>query len=107
MTEKITIETLVDAPVEAVWSAWTTPADIVAWNAASDDWHTTRAEADLRDAGALSPAEFDALRAVGEDLGFAHVQSSPLTRSSYHAREAAGSAQHGGPAPVPVALSLR
>ena len=54
-----------------------------------------------------TPAEFDALRAVGEDLGFAHVQSSPLTRSSYHAREAAGSAQHGGPAPVPVALSLR
>ncbi|MDQ6910810.1 MAG: lipoyl synthase [Actinomycetota bacterium] len=35
------------------------------------------------------PAEFDRLRVTGEAMGFAHVQSSPLTRSSYHAREAA------------------
>jgi lipoic acid synthetase len=36
------------------------------------------------------PEEFDELRAFGEGLGFAHVQASPLTRSSYHARQAAG-----------------
>ena len=36
------------------------------------------------------PAEFDELRRIGEDvLGLHHVESSPLTRSSYHAREAA------------------
>ena len=35
------------------------------------------------------PDEFDALAAAGRALGFAHVQASPLTRSSYHAREAA------------------
>jgi lipoic acid synthetase len=35
------------------------------------------------------PDEFDALRMAGEAMGFAHVQSSPLTRSSYHARDAA------------------
>ena len=34
------------------------------------------------------PAEFDDLAARGRRLGLAHVQSSPLTRSSYHAREA-------------------
>jgi lipoic acid synthetase len=34
------------------------------------------------------PAAFEEWRRVGEDLGFAHVESSPLTRSSYHAREA-------------------
>jgi lipoic acid synthetase len=34
-----------------------------------------------------SPAEFDELRDIGLDLGFTHVQSSPLTRSSYHAWE--------------------
>ena len=33
-----------------------------------------------------TPEEFESLRAVGEDMGFAHVESSPLTRSSYHAR---------------------
>ncbi|HUQ63303.1 MAG TPA: lipoyl synthase [Acidimicrobiales bacterium] len=35
------------------------------------------------------PAEFEVLRSAGEAMGFSHVQSSPLTRSSYHAREAA------------------
>jgi lipoic acid synthetase len=33
-----------------------------------------------------TPHEFDRLAAVGAAMGFAHVQSSPLTRSSYHAR---------------------
>ncbi|HEX4978777.1 MAG TPA: lipoyl synthase [Acidimicrobiales bacterium] len=35
-----------------------------------------------------APDEFDDLRVVGEAMGFAHVQSSPLTRSSYHAGDA-------------------
>ena len=33
------------------------------------------------------PEEFEALRAVGESLGFKHVASGPLVRSSYHADE--------------------
>jgi lipoic acid synthetase len=53
----------------------------------------------------VAPSEFDDLRAYGMDLGFAHVESSPLTRSSYHAREGAASA--GAVAPVAVALSPR
>jgi lipoic acid synthetase len=40
----------------------------------------------------LRPEEFDELRVFGERLGFAHVQASPLTRSSYHARQAVGAA---------------
>ncbi len=36
-----------------------------------------------------TPEEFDRLREVGAVLGVAHVEASPLTRSSYHAREAA------------------
>ena len=51
---KITVEKLVNAPVEAVWRAWTTPDDIKQWNAASDDWHTTKASVDLRVGGAFS-----------------------------------------------------
>jgi lipoic acid synthetase len=34
-----------------------------------------------------TPAEFDALRADAEAMGFAHVEAGPLVRSSYHARE--------------------
>jgi lipoic acid synthetase len=37
----------------------------------------------------VTPAEFDRWRDTGMSLGFKHVQSSPLTRSSYHAREQA------------------
>lgn len=51
---KITVATTVAAPVEAVWRAYTTPADIVRWNAASDDWQTTAATVDLRPGGAFS-----------------------------------------------------
>ena len=44
-----------------------------------------------------APEEFEALAAAGRSLGLAHVQASPLTRSSYHARDAHA-------ASVPVAL---
>ena len=39
-----------------------------------------------------TPEEFDALRAEGAALGIPHVEASPLTRSSYHAREAVSAA---------------
>ncbi len=51
---KITVETTVAAPIEEVWRAYTTPNEIKQWNAASDDWHTTAATADLRVGGAFS-----------------------------------------------------
>lgn len=51
---KITVEATVAAPIEEVWRAYTTPADIMRWNAASDDWHTTAATVDLRVGGAFS-----------------------------------------------------
>ncbi|MHB8518026.1 MAG: lipoyl synthase [Acidimicrobiales bacterium] len=46
------------------------------------------------------PAEFEDLAERGRRLGLRHVQSSPLTRSSYHAREALRDA-------TPVAAPLR
>ena len=48
---KITIETLVQALLARVWDAWNTPADIMQWNTAQDDWHTTRSTVDLREGG--------------------------------------------------------
>ncbi len=51
---KITVQTTIHAPIEEVWRAWITPEDIVQWNTASPDWHTTRASVDLRVGGAFS-----------------------------------------------------
>lgn len=48
---KILVETTVHAPIEQVWKCWTTPEDIMKWNAASDDWHTTASTVDLRQGG--------------------------------------------------------
>jgi lipoyl synthase len=38
-----------------------------------------------------TPEEFERLRRIGLELGLTHVEASPLTRSSYHARGAAAS----------------
>lgn len=51
---RIKVETSVAAPIEQVWRAYTDPEDIKQWNAASDDWHTTKASVDLREGGAFS-----------------------------------------------------
>jgi len=51
---KITVETNVRAPIDRVWKAYTTSEDIVQWNAASDDWHTTKSSVDLRIGGVFS-----------------------------------------------------
>lgn len=48
---KITVETVVKSPLQKVWDAWKDPSDIVQWNAASDDWHTTHSTVDLREGG--------------------------------------------------------
>jgi uncharacterized protein YndB with AHSA1/START domain len=51
---KITVETLIAADMNSVWRAWNDPEDIKKWNAASDDWHTTRSVVDLREGGRFS-----------------------------------------------------
>ena len=63
---KIIVDTWVEAPIERVWQAYTTPADICQWNAASDDWHTTAATVDLRVSGAFSSR----MEAKDSSMGF-------------------------------------
>jgi lipoic acid synthetase len=52
-----------------------------------------------------SPEEFEAIGQAGRAMGFSHVQSSALTRSSYHARQAAEASEGstGGPSSILVA----
>jgi uncharacterized protein YndB with AHSA1/START domain len=47
----ITIENTINAPTEKVWEYWTKPEHIIKWNTPSDDWHTPRAENDLKVGG--------------------------------------------------------
>jgi uncharacterized protein YndB with AHSA1/START domain len=48
---KITLETAIKAKLNTAWDAWNDPANIKQWNAAQDDWHTTRSRVDLREGG--------------------------------------------------------
>lgn len=50
----ITISAAVNAPLDRVWNYWNGPEHIVKWNAASDDWHTTKATSDFRVGGTFS-----------------------------------------------------
>jgi uncharacterized protein YndB with AHSA1/START domain len=54
MDNTITVETRVNALIDKVWDAFTSPEDIMQWNAASDDWHTTAATNDLRAGGSFT-----------------------------------------------------
>jgi len=47
----ISINATIKAPANKVWKLWTDPVHIVHWNNASGDWHTTRAENELREGG--------------------------------------------------------
>ena len=49
--QKITIKTIINGPVEKVWTYWTELEHIKKWNNESEDWHTTKAENDLRVGG--------------------------------------------------------
>jgi lipoyl synthase len=52
----------------------------------------------------VHPDEFARYKAFGEGIGIPHVESGPLVRSSYHAKD---SLQGATPPPVPVALGPR
>lgn len=51
---KISVEALINADINAVWCAWTTPENINQWNAASDDWHNPKSVNDLKVGGRFS-----------------------------------------------------
>jgi len=51
---KITVETIVKAPLTTVWDTWNNPEDIKQWNTAQEDWHTPRSTVDLREGGKFS-----------------------------------------------------
>ncbi|MDU1903640.1 MAG: VOC family protein [Dysgonomonas sp.] len=66
MKNEITIRTTINAPVSLVWKCWTTPADIMNWNNASADWHTTHAKNDLREGGQF----FSRMESLDKKEGF-------------------------------------
>lgn len=80
---KITIEALVRAPLERVWSTWNTPEDIMQWNAAQDDWHTTSSAVDLREGGTFLSRMEAKDGSMGFDFGGTYTRVVPCEAIEY------------------------
>ena len=80
---KITVSTVVAAPLHDVWQAYTTPDDIKAWNTASPDWHTTSAMVDLRPGGRFSSRMEAKDGSFGFDFAGEYTRIVPLQLIEY------------------------
>ncbi len=49
--KSITVETIVEIPVEKTWEVWTEPRHITNWNFASQDWQCPSASNEVREEG--------------------------------------------------------
>ncbi|MGE0043506.1 MAG: SRPBCC domain-containing protein [Vicinamibacterales bacterium] len=80
---KIIVSTVVAAPLEQVWAAYTTPEDIMIWNTASPDWHTTSSTVDLRPGGKFSSRMEAKDGSFGFDFAGEYTTVVPLERIEY------------------------
>ena len=65
----VTVKTTVEAPIKKIWDLWTTPEHIKNWNRANEDWHTSKAENDLRAGGKFVPRMEAKDGSMGFDFG--------------------------------------
>ena len=80
---KITVETFVAAPPDAVWRAYTTPEDIMQWNFASPDWHCPTAAVDLREGGRFCFRMEAKDSSMGFDFEGTYTHITPQSRLDY------------------------
>lgn len=90
---KITVSTVVAAPLADVWAAYTTPEDIKAWNTASPDWHTTASAVDLRPGGRFSSRMEAKDGSFGFDFAGEYTQVVHLRLIEYVFGERTGTVQ--------------
>lgn len=81
--EQITIRANVKASAQKVWDIWTNPKHIVKWNTASSEWHTPRAENDLRVGGQFLYRMEAKDGSFGFDFNGIYDEVVPLKRIAY------------------------
>lgn len=78
--DPIIVSTFVHAALPEVWKAYTTPKDIMNWNGASDDWHTTAATVDLRTGGQFSSRMEAKDGSKGFDFAGIYTSVTPMSQ---------------------------
>lgn len=81
--EQITVETIVQAPIEKVWDAYINPQHIVNWNFATPDWCCPRAENDVRVGGKFSSRMEAKDGTVGFDFSGTYNEVVPMQKLAY------------------------
>jgi uncharacterized protein YndB with AHSA1/START domain len=79
----LTVRATVAAPVEKAWPCWTEPTHIIQWNSASPDWHTPRAENDLRVGGRFTSRMEARDGSMGFDFGGCYTIVEPHQTIAY------------------------
>ncbi len=104
---KITVSTVVAAPIAEVWRAYNSPEDIKAWNTASPDWHTTASSIDLRVGGAFSSRMEAKDGSFGFDFAGEYIQVVPEELIEYSFGGRIGRVEFAqGPSGVTVTVSF-
>lgn len=80
---KITIETVISAPIEKVWKYWNEPEHITKWAFASDDWETPHAENDLQNNGRFLTRMAAKDGSVSFDLMGTYTNVNPMSLIEY------------------------
>lgn len=103
----IVVSVEVAAPLEAVWQAYTTPGDIMQWNAASDDWHTTAATVDLQPGGRFCSRMEAKDGSMGFDFEGEYTAVVPHERLAYRFGDRTATVEFSpGPGGVTVTVSF-
>lgn len=79
----ITVEKVINAPIEKVWEYWTNPDHITKWSYASEDWHTPWAKNDIRTGGSFSSRMEAKDGSMGFEFGGVYDLVSPNEHIEY------------------------
>lgn len=79
----VTIETVVNAPIEKVWEHWNSPESIKSWCFATEEWHAPAAENDLKEGGRFKTRMEAKDGSFGFDFGGAYTQVKTNERIEY------------------------
>ena len=80
----ITVQSIVDKPIEEVWQKYTLPEDIVNWNFASDDWHCPKASNEIKTGGKFAYTMEAKDGSMGFDLEGTYTEVIPLKKLAFN-----------------------
>lgn len=79
----ITVSVTVFLPADKAWEVWTNPQHVTQWNSASPEWHTPKAENDLRAGGTFSYRMEARDGSFGFDFAGQYDEVIPMEKIAY------------------------